>query len=82
MPKFGHFEPKGTNILILTKYRTYPILNVLILNLSLVFENFEPKSPIGHFWVKMYQPFNLNEISHVPYFKGADFKFDIGFPKF
>ena len=40
MPKFGHFGSKSINILILTKFRMYPISNVLILNLILVFQNF------------------------------------------
>ena len=37
---------------------------------------------IWAFWAKKYQLSNLNKISHVAYFKGADFKFDIGFRKF
>ena len=41
MPKFGHFGPKSMSILILTKF---PILNVLISNLSFVFKNIGPKS--------------------------------------
>ena len=45
MPKFGHFGPKSINFLILTKFCMYPILDVLVLNLALAFENFEPKFP-------------------------------------
>ena len=45
MPKSRHFGPKIINFLILTKFRMYPILKVLISNLTFVFESFEPKSP-------------------------------------
>ena len=44
IPKYGHFGPKSINCLILTKFHMYPISNVLISNLTLVFENFELKS--------------------------------------
>ena len=40
IPKFGHVGPKGINLLILTKFCKYPILKVLILNLTFVFEKF------------------------------------------
>ena len=43
MPKFGYFGPKGINFLILIKFGMYPILNVLISSLTLIFKNFEPK---------------------------------------
>ena len=36
-------RPKSIDLLILTKFRMYPIFNVLISNLSLVFESFVPK---------------------------------------
>ena len=39
-PKFGHFEPKSINFLILTKVCLYPISEVLISNLTFAFENF------------------------------------------
>ena len=39
----GRFGPKSMNFLILTKFCMYPISNVLILNLTLAFENFETK---------------------------------------
>ena len=42
-PKFGHFGPKSINFLILTKFRMYSILDMLISNLSFVFENYVPK---------------------------------------
>ena len=42
---FGHFGPKSISSLILTKFRMYHISKVLISNLTLVFKNFEPKSP-------------------------------------
>ena len=45
VPKFRHFGPKSINFLILMKFRIFPILNVLISNLALVFENVEPKFP-------------------------------------
>ena len=54
MPKFEHFGPKGINFLILTKFCVYPILNVMLSNLSFVFENFEPKYPnLGIFGQKV-----------------------------
>ena len=45
MPKFWHFVPKSINFLILAKFRIYHISNVLISNLTLVFENFKHKFP-------------------------------------
>ena len=54
----------------------YPILNVLISNLSF-FKNFEPKSPnFGILGQKVLT------FSHVPYLEGGSFKFDIRFQKF
>ena len=44
-PKFGHFGLKLINVLILTKFPLYPISQVLISNLTFVFQNFEPKCP-------------------------------------
>ena len=38
-----------------------------------------PNPQIWAFWVKKYQFYNLNEISHVTYFEGADFKSAIAF---
>ena len=69
MPKFGYFGLKTVNFLIFTKFRMYPILNVLILNLSYVFENFEPKGPNLDTLGQEELTFNLNEILHVPYFE-------------
>ena len=40
IPKFAHFDPKNINFLILTKFCLNPISNVLISNLTFVFENF------------------------------------------
>ena len=40
MPKFGDFGPKSINLLILIKLCLYPILKVLMSNLTLVFQNF------------------------------------------
>ena len=37
MPKFGHFGPNNIDFLILTNFHIYPILSVLIWNLSFVF---------------------------------------------
>ena len=45
MLQAGHFGPASFNFLILTKFLMYPILNVLISNLSFTFENFESKCP-------------------------------------
>ena len=73
--------PKQTSNL-LTRFYFYPILKVLISNLSLLFKNFEPKYPNSVFWVKKYQLSNINEISHLPYFECGNFKSDIGFRKF
>ena len=41
-----HFRPKSINFLILAKFRMYPISMVVNSNLTLIFERFEPKSPI------------------------------------
>ena len=46
MPKFGHFESKSINFLILVKFRMYPISNVLISDITLVFE----KCQFSNFW--------------------------------
>ena len=40
MPKSGHLGPKSINVLILIKFCLYPILKILISNLTMVFENF------------------------------------------
>ena len=45
MPKFGHFRPKSIDFLTVARFCMYPILNVLLSNLSFVFEYFELKSP-------------------------------------
>ena len=37
---------------------------------------------IWAFWAKKYQLSNLNEILHVSYVEGADFKSEFGFQKF
>ena len=82
IPKFGHFVPKSINSLILTKFRVYSFSKVLILNLTLVFKNVEPKCPnLGNLNQK-YQFSNLNKISLVSYFKGTDFKFDFRIREF
>ena len=54
----------------------YPISKVLLLNLTLVFKNSQPKSQHWAFCAKQYQLFNLNEILPVSCFEG-DFKSDI-----
>ena len=48
MPKFGHFGPKSINFLILTKFCLYPILKVLISNLTLLFENQYNDTVVAH----------------------------------
>ena len=54
MPKFWYFGSISINFLILTKFCMYPISNVLTSNLTLVFENFGPKSPnLGIFGQKI-----------------------------
>ena len=45
IPKYGHFGSKSINFLILAKFCLYPISKVLISNLTLVIEKFEPKCP-------------------------------------
>ena len=45
IPKFKNFGPKAITFLILMKFCLYAISKVLISNLTLVFEKFEPKSP-------------------------------------
>ena len=60
----------------------YPILNVFISNLALVFENFKPNPQIWAFWVKKHQLSNFNKNLPVLYFKGANFKSDICFQNF
>ena len=79
IPKFGHFGLKSINFLILMKFCMYTISNVLIANLTLAFEKFEPKSLNLGIMGKKYQFSNLNEILPLYYFEGADFKSDIGF---
>ena len=69
------------NFLILTKFHIKPFSKVLISNLILVFENFEPKCPNWDIWAKKYQLSNLNKILLAPYFEGSDFKSGIGFQK-
>ena len=34
----------------------------------------DPNLKMWAFWVKKYQPSNLNKTLHAPYFEGADFK--------
>ena len=45
IPKFGHFGPKKYLLSNLHEIFMYPISNVLISNLTLLFEDVEPKSP-------------------------------------
>ena len=45
MPKFWHFELKSINLLILKEFCIYPMWNVLISNLTLIFEKYEAQSP-------------------------------------
>ena len=79
MPKFGYFGSKSiTFLILLAKFRMCSISNVLTSNLTLVFENFEPKSP---FWSKSINCLILTKF-FVCCFAGADFKSDICFQKF
>ena len=82
MPKFGYFVPKNINYLIFQRIYLYPTLKVLISNLTLVFENFDPKYRNVSIYAKKYQLPNLNEILPVPCFQGADSKSGICFQKF
>ena len=79
--KFQAQMPKQRSNLLMRFY-LYPILKVLISNLSLLFKNFEPKYPNLVFWVKKNQLSSINEISHLPYFECGNFKSVIGFRKF
>ena len=63
------------------KFYLYSISKKLISNLTLFFENFEPKRPFMGILFKKYKLSNLNEILPVIYFEGADFKSNIGFQK-
>ena len=56
-----------------------PCSKVLILNLTLVFDNFKSKSPNSDILGQKYYLFNLNKIFSLPYFEGADFKSGIRF---
>ena len=82
MPKLGHFGQKSINFLILTKFCMYPILKVLISNLTFVFENVELKSPNLGILSQKYKLANLNETLPVSYFQGTDVKSDIRFRTF
>ena len=45
MPRLGYFGSKSINFIIFAKFCMCSISNVVISNLTLVFENFQPKSP-------------------------------------
>ena len=45
MPKLAFFGPKSSDFLILKIFFMSPISKVLISNLTVVFEDFEPKCP-------------------------------------
>ena len=90
--RFSNFEPnaliwafwaktfKLSNLS--TKFCLYSISQVLLLNMTLVFENFESEYPqIWAFWAKKYQLSIFNKILYVSPFGGADFKPDICFWK-
>ena len=79
---FNPFGPKCMNFLILMKFYMYPILKVLISNLTLVSKFLSPNPQIWAFWAKKYQLFHLNEILSVFNLEGADFKSDFRFQKF
>ena len=73
MPKFGYFEPKSINFLILIFssisqinliFFIYPISKILISNPKFVLENFK----MWAFWAKEYQLSDLNEILPAPLF--------------
>ena len=55
---------------------------MLILNLALIFEKFEPKSFIMGILGQKYRRSNLNKILLVPYLEDVDFKSNIGFRNF
>ena len=82
MHKVRHFGPKSINFLISKKFCMYAISKVLNSNVTLVFENFEPKFlNLGVLGEKLLT-FNLNEFLPVSCFEGADFKSDVCFWKF
>ena len=61
------------------KFFLYSIFKVLILHLTLVFNNFGHKSPNMGILGQKVPLSSLHKILPVPYFEGADFKSDIHF---
>ena len=59
MPNFGHFVPESINFPILTKFRMYPILKVIISNLTFFFANLATNVQILAFWAKKHNLCNL-----------------------
>ena len=79
MHKVRHLKKKSINFLISKKFCMYAISKVLNSNVTLVFENFEPKFlNLGVLGEKLLT-FNLNEFLPVSCFEGADFKSDVCF---
>ena len=62
--------------------QTFNVGEIWSFLLAFAFQNSRPNAQIWTFWAKKYQLANLNEISPVSFFEGADFKSDIGFRKF
>ena len=77
MSTFGHFRSKSINFTILAKFCMYLISNVLISNLTFVFENFETESLNMGILGQKYQLSNLNKILSFLYFESVGFKPDI-----
>ena len=83
MSKFRPLGPKSINFLIFQQNLTFTLFRRCWSQIWHLFSKIlSPNAQFWAFWVKKYWLSNLNEISLVPYFKDADFKSDIRFPRF
>ena len=83
MSKFRPLGPKSINFLIFQQNLTFTLFRRCWSQIWHLFSKIlSPNAQFWAFWVKKYWLSNLNEISLVPYFKDADLKSDIRFPRF
>ena len=83
MSKFRPLGPKSFNFLIFQHNLTFTLFRRCWSQIWHLFSKIlSPNAQFWAFWVKKYWLSNLNEISLVPYFKDADLKSDIRFPRF
>ena len=83
MSKFRPLGPKSINFLIFQQNLTFTLFRRCWSQIWPLFSKIlSPNAQFWAFWVKKYWLSNLNEISLVPYFKDADLKSDIRFPRF